>query len=158
MQNVLRAVGCPHGEKPVIRVLQRAATANRDESGVALFGKDHNRSPCERVRGKLSGALMYSSIAFIYFNLSGQRPTLIRLVTSPYSRVDRRFLSSCGRFLSCSLLLCCNHVAFVVLLAEHEPCYQPLADVDDRMQCDCRQDRSGDQHDQCKQTADDASA
>ena len=42
MQNVLRAVSCPHGEKPVIRVLQRAATANRDESGVAIFGKDHN--------------------------------------------------------------------------------------------------------------------
>ena len=75
MQNVLRAVSCPHGEKPVIRVLQRAATANRDESGVAIFGKDHNAPSCERVQGKLSRTFKYSSIAFIYFNLSGQRPT-----------------------------------------------------------------------------------
>jgi hypothetical protein len=45
MQNVLRAVSCPKGEKPVIRVLQRAATSNRDESGVAILGKDHNYAP-----------------------------------------------------------------------------------------------------------------
>src|SRR5258706_5074311 len=79
MQNVLRAVSCPHGEKPVIRVLQRAATANRDESGVAIFGKDHNAPSCERVQGKLSRSFKYSSIAFIYFNLSSQRRTVWRL-------------------------------------------------------------------------------
>jgi hypothetical protein len=44
-QHVLRAVGCPLSEKPMVRVLQRAAAANRDESGVALFGKDHSCRP-----------------------------------------------------------------------------------------------------------------
>src|SRR5258708_40056010 len=79
MQHVFRAVGCPLGEKPVIRVLQRAATANRGESGVAIFGKDHNAPSCERVQGKLSRSFKYSSIAFIYFNLSSQRRTVWRL-------------------------------------------------------------------------------
>src|SRR5687768_7422679 len=53
MQHMLRAVGCPLGEKPVVGVLQRAAAANRDESGVAIFGKDHGlasfRSVCPTV-------------------------------------------------------------------------------------------------------------
>jgi hypothetical protein len=44
-QHVLRAVGCPLCEKPMVRVLQRAAAANRDESGVAIFGKDHRLAP-----------------------------------------------------------------------------------------------------------------
>ena len=59
MQHVLRAVGCPLGEKPMVGVLQRAAAANRDESGVAIFGKDHGlapfRSVCPTFRG-MSGA------------------------------------------------------------------------------------------------------
>jgi len=44
-QHVLRAVGCPRSEKPMVTVLQRAAAANRDESGVAIFGKDHSCRP-----------------------------------------------------------------------------------------------------------------
>ncbi|MCX6083133.1 MAG: hypothetical protein NTW32_26700 [Chloroflexi bacterium] len=66
---MLRAVGCPHGEKPVVEVLQRAAAANRDESGVAIFGKDHDVPSGERVLGKLSRTFMYSSMACIDFNL-----------------------------------------------------------------------------------------
>jgi hypothetical protein len=80
MQHVLRAVSCPYGKKPVIRVLQRATTANRDKSGVAIFGKDHNAPSCECVQGKLSRTFKYSSIAFIYFNLSCQRPTVCGIV------------------------------------------------------------------------------
>jgi hypothetical protein len=53
MQHVLRAVGCPLGEKVVVGVLQRAAAANRDEPGVANFGKDHSlasfRSGCPTI-------------------------------------------------------------------------------------------------------------
>ena len=40
-QHVLRAGGCPPSEKPMVSVLQRTAAANRDEPGVAIFGKDH---------------------------------------------------------------------------------------------------------------------
>ena len=40
MQHVFSAIGRPRGEKPVIRVLQLAATANGDEPRVAFLGQD----------------------------------------------------------------------------------------------------------------------
>ena len=41
MQDVLRAQSCPQGEKVMVRIGQRSAAADRDETRVALFRKDH---------------------------------------------------------------------------------------------------------------------
>ena len=42
MQNMLRACCRPQGKKPVVRIRERAATADRDEARVTVFGKDHS--------------------------------------------------------------------------------------------------------------------
>ena len=43
VQDVLRACGCPQGQKPMVVVGERAAAADRDEPSVANLREDHPR-------------------------------------------------------------------------------------------------------------------
>ncbi len=55
VQHVLGAVGGPHGERVMVRVLERAATPNGDEPRVAILAEDHLGLQASAMRQARSG-------------------------------------------------------------------------------------------------------